>query len=437
MGGIPYVRPLHGSFHECSRFNQNTEPIAFRGSENGDAVSHSSPGANPNDLMFTDFYNENIRPIFGSGPKDKARIAVAGVGGGGGNAVNNMVEKGIKGVDFIAINTDAQVLATNKADYRIQAGKEATGGLGAGAHPELGAKAVEESREEIQRTVEPYDMLFVTAGMGGGTGTGGAPIVASVAQEMDILTVGIVTRPFTCEGPRRMEVAESGIDDLREHSDTLLVIRNERLLDLASDRTSLQEAFWMADEVLYDATRGIIDLITYEGLVNLDFADVERTMKDGGAALLGMSTQFSMRKHRTPRATPQKTDKKDSDIPERNSRPEKAAIEAVSSPLFDGWSIRGADKVLVNVTGGPSLAFQEVMSATEVIQDEAGKDCEVIFGAVIDDHIDGHFQVTVIATGLEEKQDVDDSIRVESEELKHLERQNGNLNADHASDSVL
>ncbi len=369
--------------------------------------------------MFTELYNEAIRSLFESGPSGKARIAVVGVGGGGGNAVNNMVENGIPGVDFVAINTDSQVLVSSKADYRIQAGKEETGGLGAGARPEVGAAAVEESREKIERTLESYDMVFVTAGMGGGTGTGGAPIVASIARKMDILTVGIVTRPFTCEGPRRSRVAEQGIEKLRTHADTLLVIPNERLLDLANDGTSLVEAFWMADEVLYDATRGIIDLITYEGLVNLDFADVERTMKDGGTALLGMSSQFSMRHHQTPRV--QATSSHHNNGRTNGSpRPEEAALEAISSPLFDGRSIQGADKVLVNVTGGPSLGFREVMSATEVIQDEAGQDCEVIFGAVTNEDVEGHYQVTVIATGLDETETPDHAVRLPSKELDQL-----------------
>lgn len=189
-----------------------------------------------------------------------------------------MVRKGIPGIDFIAINTDSQVLATNEAGRRIQVDKKATGGLGAGARPEVGATAVEESHDELARTLQPYDMVFVTAGMGGGTGTGGAPIGAAIAQEMDILTVGIVTRPFACDGPRRARLADHGIKQRRSYADTLLVIPNEQLLDLASDSPSLEEAFWMADEVLYDATCGIVDLITCEGLVNLDFADVEHTM---------------------------------------------------------------------------------------------------------------------------------------------------------------
>jgi cell division protein FtsZ len=380
--------------------------------------------------MFERFYNRTLRRFFGSRFTGDARIAVVGVGGGGGNVVNNMVQKGIEGVDFIAVNTDSQVLATNKADRCIQVGKEATGGLGAGARPEVGVDAVEESRDVIERAIEPYDMVFVTAGMGGGTGTGGAPVLASIAQELGILTVGIVTRPFRCEGPRRQRIADEGIEQLREEADTLLVIPNERLLDLANDGTSLEEAFWMADEVLYDATRGIVNLITYEGLINLDFADVDRTMRNGGTALLGISTQYNMRQHRTPRGKAQTTDGGQNGTGETTSRPEEAAVEAISSPLFDGRSIRGADKVLVNVTGGPSLGFREAMSVMEVIQAEAGENCEVIFGAVTDESIEGQFQVTVIATGLDEEQTADRAIQVPSQELDQIKAANSHVNED-------
>lgn len=361
--------------------------------------------------MLSKFYSKHVRPLLSSGPSGNARIAVVGVGGGGGNAINNMVEQGMRGVDFIAVNTDAQDLSNNKADYHIQIGEEATGGLGAGARPEVGATAVEESRDEIAHAIEPYDMVFITAGMGGGTGTGGAPGVAAVARDLDLLTLGIVTRPFTCEGPRRMKAAEEGIQKLRVHADTLLVIPNDRLLDLASVDTSLREGFWMADEVLYDATRGIVDLIVHEGLINLDFADVERTMKDGGMALLGMSTRFQLHQDQSPnvrvrRARGDQSDDQDEDA-DSPSQSEEAAIEAVSSPLFDGQSIRGADEALVNVTGGPSLGFREAMSAIEVIQSKAGEDCDVIFGAVIDEEMDSHFRVTVIATGLDDTETSD------------------------------
>ena len=380
--------------------------------------------------MFTTFYNENVRRLFESRPTSDARIAVVGVGGAGGNAINNMVRQGIEGVDFIAINTDSQVLASNQADRRIQAGREATGGLGAGARPEVGAEALEESREAIERALAPYDMVFVTAGMGGGTGTGGAPVVASIAQELGVLTVGIVTRPFACESPRRMQAAEEGIAGLSTHADTLLVIPNERLLDLAGERTSLVEAFRMADEVLCDATRGISDLVTQEGLVNLDFADVETTMRGGGTALLGMSSQLSMRQHEGPRvrggangsatgsASASGANGSTDDRSESRSRAEQAAIEAISSPLFDGRSIQGAEQVVVNVTGGPSLSLREAMAATETVQREAGEQCEVIFGAVIDEALEGQFQVTVIATGLDDEKGAARAQRVSAEELE-------------------
>jgi len=353
-------------------------------------------------FMLSTFYRKHLRSLFQSGPSGEARIAVVGVGGGGGNAINNMVEKGIGGVDFVAVNTDSQDLSNNRADYHVQIGRDATGGLGAGARPEVGAKAVDESREQIEHVLEPYDMVFITAGMGGGTGTGGAPAVASIARELGILTLGIVTRPFACEGPRRMKAAQQGIEKLRVHADTLLVIPNDRLLDLAGEDTSLKEGFWMADEVLYDATRGIVDLITREGLINLDFADVERTMKDGGMALLGMSTQYTIPQSRTPNVRVRRADDQSArdESAENESQSEKAAIEAVSSPLFDGQSIHGADEALVNVTGGPSLGFQEAMSAIEVIQEKAGDDCDVIFGAILDEDMDSDFRVTVIATGL-------------------------------------
>jgi len=374
--------------------------------------------------MLSRFYHKHVRPLFTSNPTNEANIAVVGVGGGGGNAVNNMVEKGITGVDFIAVNTDSQDLASNKADYHIQVGKEATGGLGAGARPDVGAVAVKESSEEIEHAIKPYDMVFITAGMGGGTGTGGAPGVASIARDLDILTLGIVTRPFECEGPRRMEAAEEGIEKLRAHADTLLVIPNERLLDLAQKDTSLVEAFWMADEVLYDATRGIIDLINQDGLINLDFADVARTMKDGGIALLGMSTRFQIEESQAPNVRV-KTSNGRRNPPQSSgsgSRPEEAAIEAISSPLFEGKSIRGANEALVNVTGGPGLGFREAMSAIEVVQDEAGDECDVIFGAIIDEDMDNHFRVTVIATGLDEQHPSEPSVPwPHSEDLGPLE----------------
>jgi len=315
---------------------------------------------------------------FDDSANEEAKICVVGVGGGGGNAINNMVEKGIRGnVEFIAVNTDSQALNENRAPQKIQAGRNLTSGLGAGARPNVGAEAVEESSNEIKQALDGYDMAFITAGMGGGTGTGGAPVVASIARDLDILTVAIVTKPFECEGKRRMDTAVEGIDLLRDNVDTLIVIPNERLLDIADDDTSLIEAFEKADEVLYNATRGISDLITVHGLINLDFADVQTTMKDGGTALMGSATATG------------------------ENRSEKAAIQAISSPLLDGLSIAGASNVLVNITSGPSLGIREATQATSVIQKEAGEDVEVIFGTVIEEDIEEKLRVTVIATGFD------------------------------------
>ena len=313
---------------------------------------------------------------FDDAANEEAKICVVGVGGGGGNAINNMVDEGIHGsVEFVAINTDAQALAENQAPQKIQAGRTLTKGLGAGARPSVGAEAVEENSNELEQALEGYDMVFITAGMGGGTGTGGAPVVASIARKMGILTVAIVTRPFDCEGARRMRTAEEGIELLRKNVDTLIVIPNERLLDIADENTSLIEAFEKADEVLYNATRGISDLITVHGLINLDFADVKTTMKNGGEALMGSAEAKG------------------------DNRAEKAAIQAISSPLLDGLSITGARNVLVNITSGSSLGIREATTATSVIQREAGENVEVIFGTVIDDEMDDLLRVTVIATG--------------------------------------
>ncbi len=321
---------------------------------------------------------------FDDAANEEAKICAIGVGGGGGNAINNMVESGIRGnVEFVSINTDGQALAKNKAPQKIQAGQSITKGLGAGARPSIGAKATEESREEVKQALEGFDMVFITAGMGGGTGTGGAPVVAAIARELDILTVAIVTKPFECEGARRMTTATEGIDLLREHVDTLIVIPNERLLDIADEDTSLIEAFAKADEVLYNATRGISDLITVHGLINLDFADVKTTMKNGGTALMGAATSST------------------------ENRAERAALEAISSPLLDGLSISGARNVLVNITAGPSLGIREATQATSVIQSEAGDDVEVIFGTVIDDEMEEKLRERVTARGLDNEDEAE------------------------------
>ncbi len=321
----------------------------------------------------------SARFAFDDSVGEEAKIGVLGVGGGGGNAINNMVDRGIRGVEFIAINTDSQALSANRAAHKIQAGHSLTKGLGAGARPSVGAEAVEESRKEIEQALAGFDMLFITAGMGGGTGTGGAPVVAAIARKLGILTVAIVTRPFDCEGRKRTKPAEEGISLLKEHVDTLIIIPNERLLDIAEDNTSLIDAFSKADDVLYNATRGISDLITVHGLINLDFADVKTTMKDGGTALMGSATCSG------------------------DNRAERAAIEAISSPLLDGLSIAGARNVLVNITAGRSLGIREATAATSIIQREAGDEVEVIFGTVIDEAMGEDLRVTVIATGFDRK----------------------------------
>jgi len=314
---------------------------------------------------------------FDDAENEEAKICVIGVGGGGGNAVNNMITKGITGVEFYAINTDSQALDNNLAPYKIQAGRGLTKGLGAGARPSIGAEAVEESRKDIENALRGFDMVFITAGMGGGTGTGGAPIVAAIAKDLGILSVAIVTRPFECEGPKRSKFAGAGVDLLKKNVDTLIIIPNERLLDIAEADTSMLEAFETADDVLYNATRGISDLITVHGLINLDFADVKTTMSNGGTAMMGASTASG------------------------ENRAERAAKEALSSPLLDGLSIKGARNVLVNITAGTSLGIREATAATRIIQQEAGDDVEIIFGTVIDDEMGDELRITVIATGFE------------------------------------
>ncbi len=309
--------------------------------------------------------------------QDNAKIKVIGVGGGGGNAINNMIRKGLDSVEYIALNTDAQALKNNSADIAIQVGANLTSGLGAGARPEIGREAVEENRHELDEAVDSSDMIFITAGMGGGTGTGGAPVVAGIAKRKGILTVGIVTTPFNCEGKVRMKYALDGITELKKNCDTVIVIPNERLLDISDENTSLIEAFEKANEVLYNATRGISDLILMPGLINLDFADVRTTMIDGGAAIMGSATASGP------------------------DRAEIAAREAINSPLLDGVSIRGARNVLVNISSGDNLGMRETTTATSIIQQEAGEDAEIILGTVLDESYGEELRVTVIATGFE------------------------------------
>lgn len=305
-----------------------------------------------------------------------ALIKVLGVGGAGGNAVNRMITENLQGVEFISINTDLQALHHSKSHRKIQIGKALTRGLGAGAKPEIGRKAIEEDREEVVETLEGADMVFVTCGMGGGTGTGAAPVIAAAAREMGALTIGIVTRPFTFEGSRRNRQAEEGVRELKKHVDTLIVVPNQRLLSLVGKETNLEEAFRVADRVLLHATRGISDLITIPGLVNVDFADVKTVMTEMGDAIMG--TGMGRGEH----------------------RPVEAAQEAISSPLLDEVSISGSRGVLLNITGGKDLSLHDVSEATSVIHDAAGDEANIIFGAVVDESIQDEVRVTVIATGI-------------------------------------
>jgi len=305
-------------------------------------------------------------------------LRVIGVGGAGGNAVNRMVETGFKGVDFVAVNTDLQVLRESKAYHKIQIGEDLTRGLGSGGDPSVGRDSAEESVEALTASVAGADMVFLTAGMGGGTGTGASPVVAQAARDAGALTVGIVTKPFFFEGNPRMRQAMAGIAALEEAVDTLIVIPNDKLLETADDDTTVLEAFARADEVLCSATRGISDLITQTGVVNLDFADVRSVMRDGGAALMGTGVASG------PNAA------------------EEAARAAISSPLLDEVSIRGASGILVNVTGSPSLGIKQISRAATIINSEAGAGAHVFLGTVIDESMDAHeVRVTVIATGFD------------------------------------
>ena len=307
-----------------------------------------------------------------------AVIKVVGVGGGGSNAVTRMVDAGVTGVDFIAVNTDAQALLGCDADVKLHIGAQATRGLGAGANPEVGQAAALESRDEIKEALKGADMVFVTAGEGGGTGTGGAPIIAETARELGALTVGVVTRPFDFEGRKRAEQAQKGITELRDKVDTLIIIPNDRLLQVVGKQTPVMEAFRIADDVLRQGVQGITDLITIPGLVNLDFADVRTVMSDAGSALMGIGEA------------------------EGENRAAEAARTAVSSPLLEA-SVEGATGILLNITGGSDVGLFEVNEAAEVVTGAADQNANVIFGAVIDENLAGKIRVTVIATGFDAK----------------------------------
>ncbi|MDY7012452.1 MAG: cell division protein FtsZ [Cyanobacteriota bacterium] len=313
-------------------------------------------------------------------PSNVAKIKVIGVGGGGCNAVNRMISSNVTGVEFWAINTDAQALAMSAAPKRLQIGQKLTRGLGAGGNPSIGQKAAEESREEIAQALENTDLVFITSGMGGGTGTGAAPIVAEVAKEMGCLTVGIVTRPFTFEGRRRTSQAEEGISALQGRVDTLIMIPNNKLLEAIAPDTPIQQAFLVADDILRQGVQGISDIIVIPGLVNVDFADVRAVMADAGSALMGIGTGSG------------------------KSRAREAAMMAISSPLLDS-SIEGAKGVVFNITGGSDLTLHEVNTAAETIYETVDPNANIIFGAVIDEKMQGEIRITAIATGFSGESD--------------------------------
>jgi cell division protein FtsZ len=321
-------------------------------------------------------FEEELKMQTMNHPESFACIKVVGVGGGGCNAVDRMIDEGLQGVDFVAVNTDAQALMLSKAQTRVRIGDKLTRGLGAGGDPEIGRKASEESAEELYNVLKGADMVFITAGIGGGTGTGAAPIISQIAKEIGALTIGVVTRPFTFEGAKRQKSAEVGIANLKEQADTLIVIPNDRLLQIVDKRASLQDAFKVADDVLRQGIQGISELITVPGLINLDFADVRTIMSEGGAALMAVGSASG------------------------DDRARDSAEQAISSELLD-ITIDGARGILFNVTGGPDLTLFEVNQAAAIIKETAHPDVNLIFGAVIDPNMGDEIRVTVIATGFE------------------------------------
>ena len=314
-----------------------------------------------------------------------AVIKVVGVGGGGSNAVNRMINEGLKGVEFIAVNTDAQALTMAEADQKIHIGGEITKGLGAGADPEIGLKAAEENRDEIQKALQGADMVFITAGKGGGTGTGAAPIIAEIAQEVGALTIGVVTKPFAFEGRKRNAQADDGIEALKEKVDSLIIIPNDRLLQISEKRIPIVDAFKVADDVLSDGVSGITDLITVPGLINLDFADVKTTMAGSGSALMGIGIESG------------------------ENRAREAAEKAMDSPLLES-SIDGAKGVLINISGGNDMGLFEVNEAAETVSKAAHPEANIIFGAVVDESLNDQMKVTVIATGFETRGRIQDKL---------------------------
>ncbi|MGB9679220.1 MAG: cell division protein FtsZ [Thermoanaerobacteraceae bacterium] len=333
-----------------------------------------------------------------------ANIKVIGVGGGGGNAVNRMVEAGLRGVEFIAINTDKQALYMSKAENKIQIGDKLTKGLGAGANPDIGKRAAEENREDIEKIISGADMVFITSGMGGGTGTGAAPVVAEIAKSLGILTVGVVTKPFTFEGRKRMAHAEIGIEELKKNVDALVTIPNDRLLQVVEKKTSMVEAFRLADDVLRQGVQGISDLIAVPGLVNVDFADVKTIMTDTGLAHMGIG------------------------IASGENKATEAAKQAVQSPLLE-TSIQGSRGILLNIAGGANLSIFDVNEAANYIYETADPDANIIFGAVIDETLEDQMRITVIATGFEKRdkvlKDTEKNKEIfKKEDVHHFEKEN-------------
>lgn len=310
----------------------------------------------------------------------QARIKVLGVGGGGGNAINRMIDEGIDGVEFIAVNTDVQVLSLNKAEKKVQIGPRTTGGLGAGSYPEVGRKSAEESKDELRKVIEGADLVFITAGMGGGTGTGASPVIASIAKELGILTVAVVTRPFTFEGRQRMQQAEEGIKALLQFVDTLIIISNDKLLKIIDKKTPINEAFRIADNVLFYAVKGISEIITKPGLINVDFADVRTTLSNAGNAWFGIGAGRG------------------------ENRAVDAAKQAISSPLLE-YSITGATRVLLNITGGKNLTLYEVNEASTFVRETVGDNANLIFGTVLQEDLEDEVRVSLIAAGFDKVQE--------------------------------
>ena len=374
-----------------------------------DIYGRQGENSTTNDMVYGMFSSSDSMAQTASSPSpapgvSPAKIKVVGVGGGGGNAVNRMIKSGLTGVEFWLMNTDLQILNTSLCKNKIQLGAKLTNGLGAGGEPQVGEKAAEEAQQEITQALEGADMVFVTAGMGGGTGTGAAPIVAKIAKDLGILTIGVVTKPFSFEGKRRQNQAQQGLEKLRESVDALIVIPNDKLLDVVDRRVSLQESFIVVDEVLLRGVQGISDIITIPGLINVDFADVKSVMQASGSALMGIG-----------RGTGE-------------GRAVEAAKIAINSQLLE-TSINGASGVIVNITGGPDMTLHEVTDATNIINDAVLDDARVIIGAVVDDNIQGEIQITVIATGFELRSQMPIEEKIERNSISAAEFFSGAFNS--------